>query len=84
MTKDTNKTITTTVVAKFRSTVFNVANACGNPSFTSEWLDSYEAAEAAMLEHLIDVGTGFAGEVEKVYMTERTWDKVLAPKDDES
>lgn len=86
MTKATTEPIVieTTVIPMFRSTVFNVATACGNPSFVSEWRETYEKAEEDMLEHLVDVGTGFAGEVEKVYMTQRTWDAVLAPKTDET
>lgn len=78
MTK-TNETITHSIdiVPKFRGTVFCVATQNGEPSFVTEWHDTYEAAQEQMLEHLVDVGIGFAGEIEKVYMTTNTWDKVL-------
>ena len=72
------KTITTNVIPKFRSTVFNVMTPTGDPSFTSEWFETYEKAEEIMLEHLVDVGTGFAGEIEKVSMTARTWEVLEA------
>lgn len=76
-----SKTVEIKIASKFRATVFNLGTPCGNPAFTSPWCDTYEEAETIMHEFLVDVGTGYAGEVEKVSMTERTWDAVLAPKD---